>query len=189
MFNRMVVVLLILVALPIVYADDVFSQSQELSPAEQSRYLSAEAQRLIRTEFDEMEQSLKNYQDDNFRALDGEMKKTLTENTQTLVVGSLGAFLLGGAIITLILYRVNKKHSIERIDRQSEKADYENAQPEVSQGSFQQIQPEWDYQSDQHSWSQNYGQRQASDYSRYSTHQVQAPYSGGWEWNNGGNQQ
>lgn len=142
-----------------------------------SRYLSAEAQREIRNSFDEVSTDLKNYQDENFRLLDNEMRNVVRTAVQRMVIGVIGAIMIGGGLMALLIYRITKRYSLK---------DYEDRirQLEESQQSVQQ--DTWVMPQEQ-TFSGQYGQSTASNASVFNNWQAQPPYQGGWEWQGGKN--
>jgi hypothetical protein len=166
-----------------------------------SRFLSAEAQRLIKDEFTGVREELKAYQDENFIALDGEMKSTISRAQQQLVMGSLGAILLGGAIIAIIMWNISKKYSYEKFLEQQlndQTPGFAQGFHEEQQGLNQMYQDSGVQELQQQDWgmqeqpnptiSQDQGQSFASNTSQFSNWQQQAPHKDGWAWN-GGNRQ
>lgn len=167
------------------------SETQEAT----SRFLSAEAQRLIKDEFETVKVDLKAYQDENFIALDGEMKAAMSRMQQQVVMGSLGAILLGGAIIALIMFNIAKKFSYEKFlegqlgNQQFEqgfaKQDAELGALYQDDGVQQMQQEDWGYPNANPTIGQEQGQSFASNNSEFSNWQNQPPHSDGWQWDGG----
>lgn len=170
-----VISLMLLLLLPMVLADEVTDA--------QSRFLSAEAQRLMQTEFDELETNVKNYQDENFRALDAEMRAVMTSAVQKLAIGVVGAMLLAGAGLMYLMIHINKKNQYQGLAEPSQAAH----QQQYEQHPVQEMQSEWQYPQQQ-TFSGQYGQQMAGNASKFNEWQVQTPNPQEGQWNYGGNQ-
>ena len=178
--------MLILVAQMAVAADTPTGIPSQNTQSEPARFLSAEAQRLIQNEFNQLETDLKAYQDENFIALDGQMKTTMTEIQQRLVIGGIGAILLAGSIIAFFMFHLARKYSYEKylegqLERQQNEAYVDPSLQQMQQNQWQQ-QPGVSIGNEQ-------GQTFASNASAFNNWQVQSPYEGGWEWQGRGGYQ
>ncbi|MBR9700911.1 hypothetical protein GOV11_03540 [Candidatus Woesearchaeota archaeon] len=170
------IIMLLLVSTAIAAEEDIVNEAQ-------SRFISAEAQRLIKSEFAELDKSLKAYQDENFIALDGEMRRVITDSVQKMVIGTLGAVLLAGAAIAILMFKLSRKYSYEKflekeLQQQTEMYQDQGLQQMQQQEFAQQQQPFNTIGMDQ-------GQSFASDSSAFSNWQVQPPHQGGWQWQGG----
>lgn len=187
------VVFALILVLPTAIADQHTTPASapvDITQETQSRFLSAEAQRLIKDEMTNVRDELKGYQDENFIALDGEMRSVIGRAQKQLIIGALGAFLLGGGIVAIIMFNVARKYSYERVIEQQEQ--FRMQQEEMHQDPNVQAMQQEDWgnlqQAVNPTISQEYGQSFASNTSQFSGWQSDAPYKGGWQWN-GGNQQ
>jgi hypothetical protein len=171
--------MLILVASPVVATHE----PGHADPTEPARFLSAEAQRLIQTEFTTVKQDLKDYQDENFIALDGQMRAVITEAQQKLVIGGIGAVLLAGAIVAFFMFHLARKYSYETYLEGQLEHQQNEAYADPSLQPMQQQQ--WEQQPAQ-TIGMDQGQAFVSNTSQFNNWQVQAPHQDGWEWQGGG---
>jgi hypothetical protein len=142
------------------------------SVQQSNRFLSAEAQREIRTGLEKVQTDLKAYQDENFLALDREIKKYQYDLMQKVILGSLGAVLVGGALVAILMYRVTKKNSVQ---------DFESKVRVMDQGQVQAQAPAWQMPV-QESMGTAYGQKFVGNHSAFNNWQAQSPYHGGWQY-------
>lgn len=183
------IIILVLFALPVIAVEspDQVPATNQAGLTQQSKFLSAEAQRLIKDEITAAREELMAYQDENFIALDGQMKTTIGRAQKQLIIGSLGAFLLGGAIVAIIMFNIARKYSYEKFVEQQ--AAYEERKNEYYQDPNVQAMQQEDWGNLQEAMnptlSQDYGQSFASNASQFSGWQKEAPYHGGWQWNGG----
>ena len=201
MLKGLSVFILILVLLPnlssVVYAIDgpdsvpVVAQTTE----QQSRFLSAEAQRVIKDEFTAVKADLEAYQNENFQALDNEMRAVMATSQKQVVLGTLGAMFLGGGLIALIMFYIAKKYSYEKfLEGQLSNKNFEQGfatqDSELNNmyqddGVQQMQQQDWGYPDANPTIGQDQGQTFASNNSEFSNWQGKAPHKDGWKWPGG----
>jgi hypothetical protein len=202
-----VVLVLMLAVVPVALASHVPGHdatgvvpvANEVTQQAASKFLSAEAQRLIKDEFAIVKADLETYQDENFIALDGEMRATMSRVQQQVILGSLGVMLLGGSIIAIIMFNIAKKYSYEKFleDQLANPNFQQNFEQEGAElgnlyqdsGVQQMQQKDWGYPDQTATLSQDQGQSFASNNSEFSGWQQQPPHKEGWEWNGGGKKQ
>lgn len=178
-------ILMLFVVSPYLILADNHAPGNEVQEAP-SRFLSAEAQRLIKNEFKDIDQNLRNYQDENFLAMDMEIKNHITETQQKIVIGTLGAVFLAGSIVAMFMFHLARKYSYEKYlegELKREKETYAHVDPNLQE--FQQ--QEWP-QPSQDTISTDQGQVFASNSSVFSQHQVSPARPGGWEWQGDNNE-
>lgn len=187
MWWKFVVCMLILAVIPLGVADNEPGHTTTtVSSEEVSRFLSADAQRLIRSEIGQVQEDLQAYQDENFLLLDQQMRAVITDAQKKLVLGVLGAMLVAGGFISWFMFYIARKYSYEQfLEAQLGTPGGHAYQDE---GVQQMQQPEWQGYEQQQTIGMEQGQAYASNTSSFNDWQVQSPYKGGWEWQ-GGNQQ
>lgn len=182
MFKQFALIVLILASVQAGMAVEGPDGAVNVQLDQSNRFLSAETSRIIKDEMAQVEESLKSYQDENFVALDGEMRKVMVDVQQRVILGSLGAMLLGGAIVAIIMFNLAKKYSYEKVlEQQAEHLQQQNDL--YNDPHMQQLQnPDWGTQQYGNTVSSDFGQSFASNASQFSGWQQNAPYKGGWEW-------
>jgi hypothetical protein len=158
----------------------------QLQMDQANRFLQAETTKEIRAMGDRVEKNLKEYQDQNFRILDGRVQAAVQSYSQKVVISVAGVSLLVSGLVSWFLFTLARKYAYAdyvkaQIDQQAQKAQdagYLAQTPQMQQMS----QPEWHPEEKMQTIGMAQGQSFASNTSVLSNWQVQSPYHGGYEW-------
>lgn len=148
-----------------------------------NKFLAAETSRQIKAGQDTMLQELKNYQDENFLALDEQMRTVMSQMRLQVILAAIGSFLTAAAIVTIIIIRAMQRYSYEKFQEGLlAKSAVENA--ELTQGQWQGLeqmqQHEWHPQQSNPTVGMQYGQQFAAQQTQMNQWQMTAPYEGAW---------
>lgn len=153
-----------------------------------SRFLSAEAQRVIKDEMAIVQGNMETYQDENFQIFDVRMQNLVNDMLMKFVLTSLGAFLIGGASVALLMQAGLKKFAVQRYAEIAMEQVEQPVNPMEEQlGDFVapelQVmqQPDWHPQPQDSSLGTELGQEEVSNLTQMNAWQAQPSHESGFK--------
>lgn len=169
-------------------------EHEQISQA--NRFLAAETARQIDQMQTEITQDLQEYQDENFLILDQRMTQVMEDTKWKVLLATLGAVMVGSAIVAFFLIRSIQNYSYEKYQEKLLKrtpgddrgvvvtnSEYAEADYDPNQyaGVQEMQQNEWRPQQSYPTMSTQFGQTAASQMTQMNSWQMQPAYDGAWQ--------
>jgi hypothetical protein len=159
---------ILLILLPMVFAAE---QTVDTT----SRLLTAQVIQQMEQQKQEMLVELKAYQDENFLALDGQMRQLMNDTKTKVFVGGIGVILVANAIVAIVMTYFWRKYSYQTYVEQYGAAMQQHAVQAPGQQSWEGFtQPPLDNITSQ------IGEGPAAQVNRMNEWQSKPAYSGSW---------
>jgi len=151
-----------------------------------NRFLAAEVSRQMMLSKDDILKNLKEYQDENYRILDGRLIEAISDMKMKMTLGVVGAILFVNAFVVWILARKMRNYSFEKyqedlIGKQQQQIDEMSHYQQQYGGVSQMQQPTWAPQQSPQTFGMAVGQAKASEMTQMNAWQAQPAYDGAWK--------